>query len=1429
MRVKVSGSKSSKTGAYPSRFGLILAILVALSYSPITATATHIFHRTPGAAIRFAHLTTEDGLSQSTVRIILQDRAGFLWFGTEGGLNRFDGYAFTIYQHDPRNSNSLSDDYVMDLYEDADGMLWIATQGGGVNRFDPRTETFTRYRHDPDNPNSLAGNTIFSIFQDSAGDLWFGGPRALGGLTRFDPITGTFTRYSANPDDAPGPFQGGAVWDVVEVEGGQLWLAADSVLAQFDPETEAFTYYAPDTEDNRLAALLQDEVGMLWVGGMEGLYQFDPQSGTFDLYQPDDPILVTDLLPNEDGMFWISTHEDGLYLFDPETGQFTDHYTHDSAYEPSLSHDRVQNLFRDQGGLLWIGTSDGVDQYDPRQAQFTYYRHDPENAYSLADGTVWGIAGDQQTPSGGNLWVGAGAALNQLDLVTGRVVRHPLEGLDPSSVGDGRGAIFFDQDTVWAGKGAILYRFETAGGEFSTYNLQALLAPGSPPMSITSFYRDGSTLWIGALRGGLIRFDVQNEAFEVHRRPSPEARTELDTRFFLNYEVGALYGDRDGSVWIGYTSGALSRFDPSIGSGGDAFRHYVPREDDPTTIPSGTITGIYQDQTGTLWLTSRRGLTRFDPHEETFTLYTERDGLLSSYVTGIQEDHDGNLWLATTKGLSRFDLQAEAFHNYGVADGVGSTEFTGASWQAADGRLFFGGQEGLTVFYPDQISDSRYEPPVVLTGLYLFNQLVQIDEGGLIEQPIWQTDHLTLRHDQAFISFEFAALSYAAPQENHYRYRLEGLEETWNEVDSRHRLATYTHLPAGDYVFRVQGTNDDGVWSSDEVALPVTVLPPWWETTWFRLALLLLGTAGITGAVRWRMHALRQRSRVLEREVARQTEQIRDQHRFLQTVLDSLAHPFYVIHAETRVVEMANAAARAGDLSTGIACHLLTHGVEEPCEGAEHPCPLEEVKQTKKPVVVEHVHVDTEGRRQNVEIHAFPILDRDGTVVQMVEYAVDVTERKRIEAQSQRLAVMEERERIGRELHDDLGQVMGYVSIQSQSALERLRQRELEQVQAILHQLTQVASEAHDDVRQYILGVRTRPARPRQDLFTALGEYLDSQHERYGLTVQVSWPDDLMESPLAPEVETQLLRIVQEALTNVRKHAGVDTARILFTVHSHEIQVVVEDDGSGFDPARDSELSNHFGLQIMRERAESVGGELEVRSAPGEGTRIVVRLPCSLLPSPDDPFGRGLRVLLVDDHPLYLEGLHSLLASRGVHVVGEAYDGLEAQAKARALRPDLILMDVQMPRCDGVEATRCIKAELPQVQIVMLTMAADDETLFDALKAGASGYLLKNLEGAQFFSLLRQVMKGETVISPALASRVLAEFAQPGDVAEEKKPILTARQREVLELVAQGLTNKEIAVRLHVTEQTIKYHVSQILERLQLKSRHQLAHYADDA
>ncbi len=464
--------------------------------------------------------------------------------------------------------------------------------------------------------------------------------------------------------------------------------------------------------------------------------------------------------------------------------------------------------------------------------------------------------------------------------------------------------------------------------------------------------------------------------------------------------------------------------------------------------------------------------------------------------------------------------------------------------------------------------------------------------------------------------------------------------------------------------------------------------------------------------------------------------------------------------------------------------------------------------------------------------------DLDRTNAQL---RAEIVEREQAQAtvveQQRTLAAFDERERLGRNLHDGLGQVLGYINVQSQAAERLLDQGQTEVVQASLHQLAQAAREAHADVRAHILGLRmadegTAAATVgRPDLSAAMAAYVQQFQSRYGVTVQCWLPENLPTPLFAPGVEEQALRIIQEAVTNAGKHAQATQITVAFSLVSDMVQIVVTDDGIGFDldARRTSDDTAHFGLTIMRERVERIGGALEIHSALGQGTRIIALLP-RFLPTTaevDDPAAlRDLRLLLADDHPLFLDGLRNMLIARGLTVIGTAHDGREVVEKTRALRPDVVVMDLHMPHGGGLKATRAIKAEFPEIKIVILTISEDETSLFEAIKSGASGYLLKSLEVNQFCRLLTGLIRGDAPLAPGLSERILEEFARssvPGEPAIEE--ILTPRQLEVLGLVAQGLTYKEVGEALSLSEQTIKYHISNILEALCVENRAQAIAY----
>ena len=433
--------------------------------------------------------------------------------------------------------------------------------------------------------------------------------------------------------------------------------------------------------------------------------------------------------------------------------------------------------------------------------------------------------------------------------------------------------------------------------------------------------------------------------------------------------------------------------------------------------------------------------------------------------------------------------------------------------------------------------------------------------------------------------------------------------------------------------------------------------------------------------------------------------------------------------------------------------------------------------------------------------------------------------------QQRTLAALDERERMSRDLHDGLAQVMSSINLQTQAAQAYFAQGQAESANASLERILILSRDANASIRHFILGLRTQQ-QPTADFFSALVEYLREYSNETGIQARLSTPSDYSLPMLAPAAEAQVLHIVQEALANIRKHAQAHRAEVIFIADERGIQIAILDDGIGFDTRqRFSEDLPHFGLSMMRERVKILGGRLDVRSAPGQGTKVLVFIPQQMVETAPSVTKTllDLRLLLVDDSPIFLEGLRNLLSARGMTVVGMAFDGLEAQEKVRQLRPDVVVMDVLMPRCNGIEATFAIKTEFPDIKVVMLTTSEKEEHLFDAIKNGASGFLLKGTDANEFCAALEKLANGETILSPHIAASLITEFSRSGQeltaasIAADE--YLSDVQSQILELVASGNTYKEIGAKLNLTERTIKYHMKQILERLHLKNRADMLNY----
>lgn len=814
---------------------------------------------------QFRHLSTEDGLPVNDIQAMLQDSTGFIWIGTSDGLSRYDGYTITTFKYDPTDENSLSHNQVNDIVEDAEGMLWIATAGGGVSRFNPHTEQFTRYQHDPNDANSLESNVIFTAFCDSHNHLWFGS-LPEGGLARLDPETGAITHYLPTNSS----IQYGASWGFVEDNQGYIWIISDRILQRYDPATDTFAPFPVSPEEDRLTSIVLDGSGRVWFGGTTGLYRFDPQTMQMTHF---DGIHTLESLLWDGNRLWIGTHNNGLILFDPQTETIVQQIQADATNPQGLSSNTISAIYQDAAGLIWLGTGDsGINLFNPAWNQFANYGYEPLNSNSLSAAAVVGLTGDDT----GNLWVANHVAFNQVDLSADRVARYDSADFvseDPFEIN----SILSDSlGDVWLGlSDAQLIRMHPALGTGKRVvlreNRPVTAANPNPPMPIIGLYEDAQqNLWVAAKRDGLYRLDAARQVTHVYE--FPRIGIPMDATKLVAPQLNALVGDRAGNIWIGYEGGELSRLDPTTGT----FTHYLKEPGNPKANPGGKIEDIFEAADGRIWLATDEGLTRFDPQTETFTRYAAETGFSSTYTLAILQDDNGYLWVSTKHGLAKFDPQSGTVaHLYDTADGLAGDEFSrAAAWVGEDGRFYFGGSSGITAFFPTAITDDVYQPPVILTALRLFNNIEPVAPDSHLTQPLWETNQLLFSSHDDVITFDFAALSYAAPEKNQYRYQLDDFEDSWNEVSSDRRFATYTNLPAGSYTFRVQGTNNDGLWSEQEVVLRIVVTPPWWQTWWFRVVALGLLILTVVGSMRWRIQRIEQRNQELEVQVAARTQEL---------------------------------------------------------------------------------------------------------------------------------------------------------------------------------------------------------------------------------------------------------------------------------------------------------------------------------------------------------------------------------------------------------------------------------------------------------------------------------------------------------------------------------------------------------------------------
>ena len=807
--------------------------------------------------LRFEHLGVEQGLTQESITGILQDRNGYMWFGTQAGLNRYDGYRMTAFKNDLYNPGSILDNYIQTLFEDAQGQLWVGNKGG-LDRYEPATQTFVHY------PVPGGTRAVVSIASDGVAGLWLA---TSDGLQHFDPASGKFQPKHHDPEHATS-IADDRVNALVRDRRGNLWIGTASGVEMLAAGSSTFQHYPLEA----VQALSIGADDTLWIGTLTGLQAWRLGEGRPQplALPPDDALAgrkITALLHDRDDVLWAGTFADGLRRRDPRSGHFYA-YRPDAQDRHSVGDAQISALYQDRTGTLWVGNwYAGADRVDLASGGFERYTEMGGVLPAIGSNKVRAItsAGD------GRLWLGTGDGLARLDPAKGSMEtwRHdarqsgtPLSGQVMALATDRRQRLWMGWPTGLGWRdpdSGFISRLPLGADQLSNF-IQRILVD-----------RDGA-VWV-ASRAGVHRIDADTLEIRnyMHDASDPDSLGEG--------RVYALLEDRRGNFWAGGENG-LERLDRATGK----VRHYRhdPRRAD--SLGHNRVHYLMEDSKGRIWIGTSGGVcvaeldAAGEPH---FRFLAPGGGRVPDPVGAILEDDVGHLWVSSTAGVAQLDPATGVFKNYTSKDGlIDGSYFIGAGYKAPDGMLYFGGLAGMTAFQPARIGDNPYPPQVSITDFSIFGQsiLAGVPRNDVLARgPIHAAKALTLSYLDSVFSFEFAALHQADPQRNRYAYQLEGFDTKWVLADASKRFATYTNLDPGHYVFRVRASNKDGVWSPTATAVEITITPPWWKTWWFRLLALALVLGAAYALFRIRIRMLVQQKHDLELQVGTRTRELLQQ------------------------------------------------------------------------------------------------------------------------------------------------------------------------------------------------------------------------------------------------------------------------------------------------------------------------------------------------------------------------------------------------------------------------------------------------------------------------------------------------------------------------------------------------------------------------
>ncbi len=837
--------------------------------------------------IAFKHITIKDGLPNSNIQCIFQDSKGFMWFGSEDGLIKYDGCTFQLFKNIITDSTSISANYIRAIVEDSKGNLWIGNTSG-INMFDREKNSFISYQYDKSNPNSISPSEVFSIVMDAKDNLWIG--LISGGLCYFDSNKKSFVKYLHDKTN-PYSIASNKIYTVYIDHASRLWIGMwNGLLDLYDKDKNKFTHFEVNDKHqtilnrNQIRAILEDKQGTIWIATSgSGLYKMvmnDDGNPVFYNYHhlPGNENSLNNnyiscLIEDADRGLWIGTENGGLDFFDTQKQQFF-HHESDKFDESSLSYNSIWSLFQDKSQNLWVGTfTSGINLYIKNaNSIFKSFKNIPCNNQSLSFNTVSCFLEDRQ----GNLWVGTdGGGLNFFNRTAGTftVINSSNSKLSSDHVlslyEDSFGNFWIG---TWEG-GLNLY--DRTKGTFQQYTKEN---SGLGCNNIISIIEDkNKTLWVGTFwgEGGISYFDRNKNRFITYLKENSNL-SDNTTYTMLN--------DKNGTLWIGTLSG-LNKFDNT----NKTFTDYYTKDYDSTSLSQNTVLSLLETHDSILWVGTAGGLNRLDRKNGKFTRYYLKNGLPNNYIAGMEEDAKGFIWISTENGISRFDPKKQTFRNFDESYGLQGAQFFRCShYKARNGEIYFGGTQGFSIVRPDYIEETHNKPLIYITDFKIFNKPLPIGaKGSPLKKDITETKDIILSYKQSSFSLEYAALNYISPQKTKYSYILEGFDKEWYEAGNK-RTANYTNLSPGKYIFRVKVPYNDGISNEEGTSLRIIIIPPYWQTWWFRFLAALVLIIILLTIYYIRVWQIRSANILLEHQIKERTKELSLKNKLLKNQSDNL-------------------------------------------------------------------------------------------------------------------------------------------------------------------------------------------------------------------------------------------------------------------------------------------------------------------------------------------------------------------------------------------------------------------------------------------------------------------------------------------------------------------------------------------------------------